>query len=99
MDKFLLELSEQLKQKKIELELTDEARTWLMTKGFDPIYGARPLARVINDQLKRVLSEEILFGKLKDGGAVLVELKAGKLQFQYGQTKSKHSRLAKAIEG
>ena len=54
-----------------------------MDKGFDPLYGARPLARVINENIKKPLSEEILFGKLSQGGDVKVDLKKSKLEFNY----------------
>ncbi len=92
LDKFLLELAEQLKTKKVEMDLSDDARNWLMEKGFDPVYGARPLARVINDEIKKILSEEILFGQLKNGGQVKISLKENKLNFDYKKAASKRKR-------
>jgi len=92
LDKFLLELAEQLKSKKVEMDISDEARNWLMDKGFDPVYGARPLARVINDEIKKVLSEEILFGQLKTGGQVKINLKDKKLNFEYKKAANKRKR-------
>jgi ATP-dependent Clp protease ATP-binding subunit ClpA len=89
MDKFLLELSEQLKSKNVELDISGLAKQWLMDKGFDPVYGARPLARVINDSIKKVLSEEILFGKLSEGGQVKVDLKNKQLSFDYKKSQQK----------
>ncbi len=86
VDKDIKELNKQLKEKKIYLELSPEARTWLAEKGFDPDYGARPLARVIQNEIKDRLADEILFGTLQSGGRVKVELsqdnkEEGELQF------------------
>ncbi|MBF0545702.1 MAG: ATP-dependent Clp protease ATP-binding subunit ClpA [Candidatus Riflebacteria bacterium] len=72
VDKFISQLSEQLAAKNIKIEITDGARQILAKKGFDPRYGARPLARVIQTEIKDPLSEEILFGKLKDGGSAKI---------------------------
>ncbi|MCB0377669.1 MAG: AAA family ATPase, partial [Bdellovibrionales bacterium] len=88
LDKFLLELGEQLKQKNVLIEVGDDAKAWLMEKGFDPIYGARPLARVINEHIKKPLSEEILFGKIKEGGQVKVERKGDELKLSYKKLKA-----------
>jgi ATP-dependent Clp protease ATP-binding subunit ClpA len=74
VDKFIAELNEQLLQRKIKVQLSDETRNWLARRGYDPTYGARPLARLIQKEIKDYLSEEILFGKLANGGEVLVEL-------------------------
>ncbi len=81
VSKQLVELEHLLLAKNIEVEFDPEVRTWLSKKGFDPKMGARPLGRVIQDEIKRPLSEEILFGKLENGGAVRVCLKEDKLQF------------------
>ncbi|MDE2509571.1 MAG: hypothetical protein KGL74_00485, partial [Elusimicrobia bacterium] len=70
--KQLLELESQLLSKGVECEITAEAREWLAQKGYDRQMGARPMARVIQDQLKKPLSEEVLFGKLENGGSVRV---------------------------
>ena len=69
----------------VTIDLTREARGWLGKKGYDPLYGARPLGRVIQEQLKKPLAEELLFGQLQKGGVVLVDLdKANdKLTFTY----------------
>ncbi len=75
VSKQLVELEHLLLEKNIEIEFDQDVRTWLTTKGFDPKMGARPLARLIQDEIKRPLSEEILFGKLEKGGAVRVCLK------------------------
>ncbi len=81
--KFIKELEQQLVAKKITISLSSKAMTWLSHKGFDPLNGARPLARLIQTEIKDVLSEEILFGKLKKGGKVVVDLKGDRLFFRY----------------
>src|SRR5687767_4167486 len=73
VDKFMKELGGQLAERKVELELTPAARTHLAEKGYDPDFGARPLARVIQEDVKQPLGEELLFGKLEKGGNVVVE--------------------------
>ncbi|MFZ9888245.1 MAG: ATP-dependent Clp protease ATP-binding subunit ClpA [Myxococcota bacterium] len=74
VDKFLRELSAQLADREITLELTPQARQWLATKGYDKAMGARPLARVIQEEIKKQLTEEILFGALEKGGHALIDL-------------------------
>ncbi|MCA9565449.1 MAG: AAA family ATPase, partial [Myxococcales bacterium] len=80
VDKFVNELQAQLVEKRVEIELTSAARGWLADEGYDPLFGARPLARVIQDRLKKPLAEEILFGGLQKGGKVTVRLQKGQLQ-------------------
>jgi ATP-dependent Clp protease ATP-binding subunit ClpA len=74
VDKFVAELQEQLAERKIKLELSDAARTWLGTKGYEPDFGARPLARVIQTELKDRLTDDVLFGDLAKGGKVVADL-------------------------
>ena len=74
VDKFIVELQVQLDQKGVSLEVSQEARDWLAEKGYDRAMGARPMARVIQDNLKKPLANELLFGKLVDGGQVTVDL-------------------------
>ena len=81
--KFIRELEIQLSERKVKLVVSDEAREWLGKKGYDPLYGARPLARVVQDELKKPLSDELLFGKLKNGGNVEVVLEEEKLDFNF----------------
>jgi ATP-dependent Clp protease ATP-binding subunit ClpA len=81
VDKFIGELNEQLSGKKVVLTITPEVRTWLAKKGYDPSYGARPLGRLIQTEIKDQLSDEILFGKLSRGGAITVDLKDDTLHF------------------
>ena len=74
VDKFLMQLEEQLHEKKVEVIFTDKLRKFLAKKGFDPIMGARPMARLIQDMIRKALADELLFGKLVSGGAVTVDL-------------------------
>ncbi|MCZ6796673.1 MAG: ATP-dependent Clp protease ATP-binding subunit ClpA [Gammaproteobacteria bacterium] len=79
VDKFLIELESQLEAKKVSMSVTDKARHWLAEKGYDPIMGARPMARVIQDEIKQVLADELLFGDLTDGGHVKIDVEDKKL--------------------
>ncbi|OYQ32336.1 ATP-dependent Clp protease ATP-binding subunit ClpA [Niveispirillum lacus] len=89
VDKFVMELEAQLTDRGVTIELTDGARAWLAKKGYDPVMGARPLARTIQEHVKKPLAEELLFGKLSKGGAVRVILnKEGDgLDFDYAEPK------------
>ena len=79
VDKFLIELESQLHEKHVSLTATAEARQWLAEQGFDPLMGARPMARLLQDRIKRVLADELLFGKLANGGRVTVDVRDGEL--------------------
>ncbi|CAG4973221.1 ATP-dependent Clp protease ATP-binding subunit ClpA [Novilysobacter luteus] len=79
VDKFLIELEAQLHEKDVAMSATTEARDWLAQHGFDPMMGARPMARVIQDRIKRPLADELLFGKLVGGGRVTIDVKDGEL--------------------
>jgi ATP-dependent Clp protease ATP-binding subunit ClpA len=83
VDKFINELRGQLVAKKVTIDLTPEARTWLAKNGHDPHYGARPLSRLIQTEIKDVLSDEILFGRLEKGGRVMIDVENSKLSFNY----------------
>ena len=83
VDKFIMELDEQLNEKKVFLNLTAKARRWFAERGYDPTFGARPMARLIQNEIKRVLADDILFGKLQNGGKVTVDENEGKLTFEY----------------
>ncbi len=74
VDKLLLEVEAQLEQKNVTLSVDDDARRWIATKGYDPKMGARPMARVLQEHVKRPLAEELLFGRLAGGGSVRVSL-------------------------
>ena len=80
VDKFLFEFEGQLEEKGVTLSVDDEARTWLAMHGYDPKMGARPMARVIKESLKKPLAEELLFGKLTSGGHVDITLKGDELK-------------------
>jgi ATP-dependent Clp protease ATP-binding subunit ClpA len=79
VDKFLIELESQLDARKVSLIVSDAARRYLGEKGHDPVMGARPMARVIQDEIKRIIADELLFGELASGGEVRVDVKDGKL--------------------
>jgi len=79
VDKFLIELEMQLHEKNVSLAATPAARDWLAQHGFDPLMGARPMARVIQEKIKRPLADELLFGKLVGGGRVNVDVRDGEL--------------------
>jgi len=83
VDKLIAELEEQLSEKKVKIALTEKAREWLAEKGYDPDFGARPLRRLIMNEIGDVLSEEILFGNLTRGGRVDIGVKSDALTFSY----------------
>ena len=83
VDKTINEINEMLKEKNVTLSLSPEARTWLRDRGYQPDMGARPLQRVVNDHIKKPLSKEILFGKLIDGGQVLINIENDEVRFEY----------------
>ena len=87
VDKFLTELQAQLEDKHVQLEVSDEARGWLAERGYDVQMGARPMARLIQDKIKRPLAEEILFGELAEhGGVVHIDVSSDELTFDYETT-------------
>ena len=87
VDKFLMQLEEQLHAKKVEAHFTDALRKWLAKEGFDPLMGARPMARLIQDSLRKALADELLFGRLANGGEVNVDVdESGKIQLRFEET-------------
>nr|HNH64861.1 AAA family ATPase [Thauera aminoaromatica] len=74
VDKFLMQLEAQLHEKKVEAHFSDELKAWLAEKGFDPLMGARPMARLIQDTIRSALADELLFGRLVNGGKVTIDL-------------------------
>jgi ATP-dependent Clp protease ATP-binding subunit ClpA len=87
VDKFIIQLEEQLAERRIAIALLPEARRHLATKGYDPIYGARPLARVIQTEVRDRLTDEILFGALENGGTVTIDYDGSQLTFLFEQKK------------
>ncbi|AOV16955.1 ATP-dependent Clp protease ATP-binding subunit ClpA [Acidihalobacter aeolianus] len=83
VDKFLIELEAQLEEKKVRLVVDDAARAWLAERGYDPIMGARPMARVIQEHVKKPLAEEILFGRLREGGEVHLDVEGEELRLDF----------------
>jgi ATP-dependent Clp protease ATP-binding subunit ClpA len=83
VDKFVAELGAQLGERKVTVELSDAGRTYLAKKGYDPMNGARPLGRVIQDEVKKPLTDELLFGALANGGKVRVDHDGDKLTFTF----------------
>jgi len=83
VDKFIGELNGQLAEKRVLVRVTDDACEWLAKNGFDARYGARPMARLIHDRIKQPLANEILFGKLSDGGSVQIELRDDVLSLRF----------------
>jgi ATP-dependent Clp protease ATP-binding subunit ClpA len=86
VDKFCQELAAQLADKRVHLEVDATAKAWLGEKGYDPLYGARPLARVIQEHIKRPLAEELLFGQLSKGGKVVVTIEDDRPAFECTST-------------
>jgi ATP-dependent Clp protease ATP-binding subunit ClpA len=91
VDKFIMQLEEQLADRGVTIEMTDAAKTWLGEKGYDPQFGARPLGRVIQESLKKQIADELLFGKLVNGGTAYVDLKDNEISIvcQPGKGKKK----------
>ncbi|MDB5370367.1 MAG: clpA [Roseomonas sp.] len=83
VEKFVMQLEAQLADRNVTIELSSSAKEWLAEKGYDPLYGARPLARVIQEYVKKPLAEELLFGRLVKGGSVKVGMMDGELTFDF----------------
>lgn len=101
VDKFLLQLEQQLAEKKVEVSFSDALRKMLAKKGFDPLMGARPMQRLIQDTIRRALADELLFGRLVDGGRLSVDLDADEkpvLDIQALPPKSGGGKASKKVE-
>ncbi|MGB7408465.1 MAG: ATP-dependent Clp protease ATP-binding subunit ClpA [Pontixanthobacter sp.] len=96
VDKFILQLELQLADQNVHIQFDDDARAWLGDKGYDKLYGARPMGRLIQDKIKQPLAEELLFGKLADGGEVQVSMKDGKPAFETTPAPPKTPRKKKS---
>jgi ATP-dependent Clp protease ATP-binding subunit ClpA len=85
VDKFLMQLEEQLHEKKVEVVFTDALKDYLADNGFDPLMGARPMARLIQDTIRAALADELLFGRLANGGKVIVDVKDDKVELEFAE--------------
>ncbi len=96
VDKFILQLELQLAEQNVDIQFDGPAREWLGEKGYDRLFGARPMGRLIQEKIKQPLAEELLFGKLADGGEVQVSIKDGKPTFELTPAPPKAKRKAPA---
>jgi ATP-dependent Clp protease ATP-binding subunit ClpA len=88
VQKFIIQLEGQLAERNVQIEITDKAADWLATRGYDESFGARPLSRLIQEHVKKPMADELLFGKLKNGGIVRIDIDPAdkdKLKFAYSQ--------------
>ena len=83
VEKFIMQLEVQLGDRNVSIEISECARSWIGRKGYDRNFGARPLARIIQEHVKKPLAEELLFGKLTDGGLVVIDIQNGELSFNF----------------
>jgi len=88
VEKFIMQLEVQLGDRNVSIEISEEARSWIGSKGYDKNFGARPLARIVQEYVKKPLAEELLFGKLTGGGVVSIDFHDGGLSFDYENTKA-----------
>jgi len=97
VDKFIIELEAQLEEKNVSIDFNPEAKVWLAEHGFDSRMGARPMARIISENIKKPLADEILFGQLAKGGRVRVILdEKGEIAFVFESKESKEPSTSKA---
>ncbi|MEL7729964.1 ATP-dependent Clp protease ATP-binding subunit ClpA [Citromicrobium bathyomarinum] len=96
VDKFIIQLELQLADQNVDIQFDEAAKKWLGDKGYDRLYGARPMGRLIQEKIKQPLAEELLFGKLADGGEVNVTMKDGKPHFELTPAPPKASKRKKA---
>ena len=92
VDKFILQLELQLADRNVHIDLDDEAREWLTNRGYDKLYGARPMGRLVQEKIKQPLAEELLFGKLVNGGEVKVRIKDNAPAFEITPAPPKPTR-------
>ena len=97
VDKFILQLELQLADRNVHIDLDDEARKWLTDRGYDKLYGARPMGRLVQEKIKQPLAEELLFGKLINGGEVKVRIKDNAPAFEITPAAPKASKTSKKV--
>jgi len=97
VDKFIIELEEQLADRRVTIDLTDEARDWLAKAGYDRLYGARPLSRIIQEHIKKPLANELLFGRLTKGGVVSVSVEGDGLSIDFSTARDEPSPQEPAL--
>ena len=97
VDKFIMELETQLADRNIAIELSEAARVYLAKKGYDPLYGARPLSRLIQGKVKKPLADEILFGRLAKGGTVRVDENKGEMIFSYPDAEPSKEKAVETV--
>ena len=97
VDKFILQLELQLAEQNVDIQFDKDSRAWLADKGYDKLYGARPMGRLIQEKIKQPLAEELLFGKLADGGEVSVTMKDGKPSFELTPAPPKEKAKPKKV--
>ena len=95
VDKFILQLELQLAEQSVHIQFDKDSRAWLAEKGYDKLYGARPMSRLIQEKIKQPLAEELLFGKLSSGGEVQVSIKEGKPAFELTPAPPRASKTVK----
>jgi ATP-dependent Clp protease ATP-binding subunit ClpA len=98
VQKFVMQMEAQLADRNVTVSLSDDAADWLAKNGFDELYGARPLARVIQEHIKKPLADDILFGRLVRGGHVKVVLENGKIAFEIESNPEKPGKATKEDE-
>jgi ATP-dependent Clp protease ATP-binding subunit ClpA len=94
VDKFIVELESQLEGRRVTIEVDEDARAWLAEHGYDAKMGARPMARLIQDKIRRALADELLFGKLVHGGLVTVGCENGELKIECEPAPARSARVA-----
>ncbi|MXY16738.1 MAG: AAA domain-containing protein, partial [Acidobacteria bacterium] len=98
VEKFILQLESQLAERRVAINLEPDARAWLAEKGYDAAFGARPLARVVQKEVRNPLTDEILFGRLEHGGTVRIVMRDGALAFDYEPAPAQPEPVADAVE-
>ena len=98
VEKFILQLEAQLAERRVAISLQPDARAWLAEKGYDAAYGARPLARVVQKEVRNPLTDEILFGRLEHGGTVRIGMRDGALAFDYEPAPAPPEPAAEEVE-